>query len=91
MTEKEYLQYKHIKDEIDELKDFLAWCGNKYHCLGISHYRAKLKKKRKFLIGRVGCGAIGDTELELPSVLQDRIIEIMENYVDEKQKELDEL
>ena len=34
---------------------------------------------------------IKSTEINLPSELKDRIIEVIENYVDEKQKELDEI
>ena len=90
MTEKQFDKYKELQEKIEPLKDFLFWCGNKYHCGSVSKYGMRIIKK-KFCIGRVGFGVIKSTEINLPSELQDRIIEVIENYVDEKQKELDKI
>lgn len=90
MTEKQYKKYTELKKEIEPLKNFLFWCGKKYRCTSVGHYQTRILKK-KFCVGRVGCGCIENTEVKLPDELQDRIIEVIENYVDEKQKELDEI
>ena len=90
MTDKQYEEYKKLKDDIQPLKTFLFWCGKKYHCATLNHYKMRLIKK-KFHIGRVGCGAMQNTEVKIPTELQDRIIEVIEQYVDEKQKELDKI
>ena len=90
MTQQQYDKYTELKKEIEPLKDFLFWCGKQYRCTSVSHYKTRILKK-KFCVGRVGVGAIENTEVKLPDELQDRIIEVIEQDVDEKQKELDEI
>ena len=90
MTEIQYKQYKELQGKIEPLKDFLHWCGNKYRYNGVGQYETRILKK-KFCVGRIGYGAINSTEVELPLELQERIIAVIEQYVDEKQKELDEI
>ena len=90
MTEKQYEKYRELKQEIQPLKSFLFWCGKKYHCATFNHYKMRLIKN-KFHIGRVGCVAIKDMEVKIPLELQDKIIDVIERYVDEKQKELDKI
>lgn len=90
MTDKQFEKYKKLKEEIQPLKNFLYWCGNKYHCDIVGRYQTRILKK-KFRIGRVGSGFMESTEVELPQELQSRIIEVIEQYVDEKQKQLDEI
>jgi hypothetical protein len=90
MTELQYQKYRLLKEEIEPIKNFLFWCGSKYHGKSISHYGMRLIKK-KFNIGRKGYGATPDTEVTIPSELQERIVEVIEQWVDEKQRELDVL
>lgn len=92
MTEKQYKDYEKIRAEIEPLKDFLFWCGNKYHCPSVSNYNCRIiTKLKRFLIGRTGYGCIPNEEVELPRVLQLKIIQVIEDYVAEKEKEMEEL
>ena len=90
MTDKQFKEYQKLSNEIQPLKSFLYWCGNKYHNDMVSFYQTRIIKK-KFCIGRVGAGFMENTEVNLPLILQKRIIDVIEQYVDEKQKELDEI
>ena len=90
MTEIQFKKYKELTEEIEPLKNFLFWCGKKYRCSSVGSYQTRILKK-KFCVGRVGCGAIESTEVKLPLELQSRIVDVIEQYVDEKQKEIDEI
>ncbi len=92
MTEQQYRNYKIISEELKPIKDFLFWCGEKYKCNSVEKYNCRLiTKAKEFLIGRQGYGAMESTEVLLPKELQDRIIEVVEDYVAEKEKELEQI
>lgn len=94
MTEKQFVKYREIQEEIDPIKEFLFWCGNRYHGNGFGKYRFKLATCRKrFVLRRVGLagGVVAGDTFKMPRELQERIIEVVEQYFDEKQKELDEI
>lgn len=87
MTEQQYKEYERISEEIEPIKKFLFWCGERYKCNSVGKYDCRLiTKVKKILIGRKGYGAIGSTEVELSEELQDRIIEVVEDYVAEKER-----
>ena len=90
MTNEQFNKYQSLKKEIEPIKSFLEWCGKRYKCCFIGQYPMRLIKK-KFSIGQKGIGAIDSTIVEIPIELQDRIIDIIEKYVDEKQKELEKI
>ena len=86
MTEQQYYEYQKKKKELDEIKDFLFWCGKRHRkCLG--EYDSKIIVD-KLLFGRVGFGAIGSQNFVMPRELRDRVIAVVEQYVDEKELEL---
>lgn len=89
MTDNQFNRYKELKDEIAPLKEFLFWCGIKYHAGWISRRQMRIIKK-KFCVCK-DFGPIENNEVKLPLELQNRIIDVIEQYVDEKQKELDEI
>ena len=92
MTEQQYKDYERISKELKPIKDFLFWCGERYKCDSVGKYDCRLITKVKdFLIGRKGNRAIESTEVELSDELQDRIIEVVEDYVAEKEKELEQI
>lgn len=92
MTEQQYKAYEKISEEIAPLKNFLFWCGNRYRERSVTKYECRLVTKAKeLLIGRKGCGGVESREILLPRELQDKIIEVVENYVEEKEKELEQL
>lgn len=96
MTEQQYIRYKAINDEAERLKDFLSFCGKKYRVPFVGPYQINLVKKEKkvkrfFSIQRAARGAINSEELKINEVLQERIIDVIEQYVDELQKKLEEI
>lgn len=86
MTEQQYQAYQKTKRELESIKDFLFWCGNRHRkCLG--EYDSKIIVD-KMLFGRVGFGAIASHNFVMPQELRDRVIAVVEQYVDEKELEL---
>ena len=86
MTEQQYQEYQRKKRELDPIKDFLFWCGNRHRkCLG--EYDSKIIVE-KMLFGMIGFGAISSKEFVMPKELRDRVIAVVEQYVDEKELEL---
>ena len=90
MTNEQFEKYQALKKEIEPIKEFLEWCGKKYRCYGIEHYPMRLIKK-KFSIGRKGNLTMDNTRVEIPIELQDQIIDVIEEYFDEKLKELEKI
>lgn len=92
MTEGQYEEYKNKKEELNPIKEFLYWCGIKYKSDYVAKYKARLIGQKAIIkIGRKGIGAIKGMEVDLPKDLQAKIIGVIEDYVDEKEKELSEI
>lgn len=93
VTEEQYKKYQKIEKETAPIKDFLEWSGKKYKNKMTSLYRFSIKTfgaKFGLYMHRLFC-TIPENEFELPVELQDRIIEVLENYVDEKEQEKAEI
>ena len=90
MTDEQFEKYQTLKNEIEPIKEFLEWCGKRYRCYGVHPYPMRLIKK-KFSIGAIGNSLLDSTIVKLPIELQDRIIDVIEEYFDEKQKELEKI
>ena len=89
MTKEQYNKYKQIETELVPIKDFLFYCGNKYHEKRVSYFLSRLIIKRKF---RIGTRRIMDNKVfDVPRDLHDKIIDTIEQYVDEKEKEMQEI
>lgn len=94
MTDKQFKKYKELNDKIQPIMNFLCWVGGKYSDNSISNYEFEihpngfkkfaLKLKRYF-------GSSLENTYEIPLELQKRIVKTIEQYVDEKQKELEEI
>ena len=92
MTEKQFEEYRKTKKEVDEIKDFLGWCGKKYKFHGTSLFQTRvIGRKASISVGRKGYGAIGNTEILLPKELQESIIDLIEQYVERREKEMEEI
>ncbi len=86
MTEQQYQEYQRKKRELDPIKDFLFWCGKRRRkCLG--EYDVKIIVN-KLIFGMIGHGAISSKNFVMPNELRDRVIEVVGQYVDEKELEL---
>jgi hypothetical protein len=42
MTKEQYNKYKQIETELKPIKDFLFYCGNKYHEKGVRYFLSNL-------------------------------------------------
>ena len=92
MTEKQYKRYQEIEEEIKDTKKFLAWCGNKYHSFnGKYPFVLKMLRRGFALITQRPWSADLESTYCIPQELQQRIIEVMEQYVDEKEQEKNEI
>ncbi len=88
MTEKQYKEYNEIKKEVDELKNFLSWCGRKFDNMWFSLCGAKLiGKKRKIFLRYIARGCFA--ELEPSKELQTEILEVIERYVERREKDME--
>ncbi len=88
MTEKQFERYKEIVEEIKVLKELLGFCGNRHRVNGLCHYVMKIFKK-EIMLGRETI--YFDKPINVSDELQERIIDVIEQYVDEKEKELERL
>ena len=87
MTEKQYEQYREIKKEIDNLKSFLLACGVKYRKT-TGRFPTKLIRRGERVKMYNGCNCC---EYDISPTLQKRIIATIEQYVDEKHEELNQI
>lgn len=94
MTEEQYKKYTDIKNEIKILKDFLYFCGDKYRAEMTTQHKFSIKFfksiKDKFFLQEKLSMSNNDT-YELPKELQKRIIEVVEQYVEEREKEMENI
>lgn len=89
MTKEQYDKYEEIKKDLEPIKDFLFYCGNKYHEKGVCSFLSKLIIKRQFRIGTRK--NMDNIEFVVPRDLHNKIIDVIEQYVDEKEKEMEEI
>ena len=87
MTEKQYEQYGEIKKEIDNLETFLFACGVKYRKT-TGRFPTKLIRRGERVKMHNGCNC---RECDISPTLQKRIIATIEQYVDEKHEELNQI
>lgn len=93
MTESQYKEYVKIQEEIKPVKELLFWCGDRY-LNRISHAPypiCAIIPRRNFRIGRVGIGTMSSETYKLPKDLQDKITAVMEDWLAEKEKILEDI
>lgn len=93
MTEEQFKKYGEISDEVTKLKKFLMWCGKRYKDNSVSKYPFVIDTKtKKFSLRRIwSAWSVSCNTYEISVELQGRIVETIENYVAEKEKELERL
>ena len=93
MTKEQYAEYTRINDEVKCLKKFLMWCGKRYKDKSVSKYPFVIDTKtKKFNLRRMWfSSSISDNTYEISVELQNRIIETIEDYVNEKEQRLQEI
>lgn len=86
MTDKQYKKYKEVEEEIRPLKTFLKGFYTRFNsCPTLIFTKPKLKIKRRQTFVPDVC------EIEISNSLQSRILEVIGQYVDEKEKEQEKL
>ena len=86
MTDKQYKKYKEIEEEIKPIKTFLKGFYTRFNsCPTLIFTKPKLKFKRKQTYISDVC------EIEISYELQSRILEVIGQYIVEKEKEQREL
>lgn len=90
MTKEQFELYKKIENEIEDIRNFLFWCGKRYHGECVSKFRFNFltKGKELFLHRNSSLCTLEEDTFNIPIELQERIIEVIENYLDEKEEEL---
>ena len=93
MTKEQYNKYTEITKELEPIKEFLLWCGNKYKKVVYDYpfWICISKRIKGFVIRNKVSFAKWKHETELPKELQRRIVKVVEEYVEEREKELEEL
>lgn len=93
MTKEQFEKYEQIEDELKPIKIFLSLCGRKYHDKYASNYLSRLRyyKVPKFKIYPKHHTLGESVTFDIPKELHDRIIDVIEQYVDEKEKEKEAL
>ena len=90
MTKEQFELYKKIENEIEDIKKFLFWCGKRHHVEYVPKFRFDFlaKGKELFLHMNSSLSKSEENTFNIPIELQERIIEVVENYLDEKEEEL---
>ena len=94
MTDKQFKKYKELNDKIQPIMRFLDWVGGKYsdRCVGVYEFGIRPNGFKKFALKLIRYwGNSLENTYEIPLELQKRIVKTIEQYVDEKQKELEEI
>ena len=84
MTDEKYQEYKKKTEELKPIKSFLFWCGE-HGMMG------KLISASRILKLGVKFGWAKDEEIVMPKELKERVLETVKKYVEEKEKELEEI
>lgn len=86
MTNKQYKKYKEAEEEIRPLKTFLKGFYTRFNsCPTLIFTKPKLKIRRRQTFVPDVC------EIEISYALQSRILEVIGQYIHEKEKEQKEL
>ena len=93
MTKEQYEKYTKINEEVEPLRTFLSWCGNKHRVKAVGKYpfRIDAKKKKFDLKNMLHLSYAPDSTYEISVELQNRIIETIESYVEEKEFEMENI
>ena len=90
MTEEQYKKYERLYSELQPVKTFLSWCGDRYKNQSTSKFQFKIitKAKNFFLYRKWYAATIKENTFEIPEDLQKRIIALIEEWVEEKENKM---
>lgn len=90
MTKEQYEEYTKLDDKLKGVRDFCFWCGNRHHDKYVStfYFNIITKGKELFLHRKCSTSLEENNTYQIPMDLQERIIQVVESYLDEKEQEL---
>lgn len=90
MTEEQYKKYGNMYSELQPVKTFLEWCGDRYKNQVTRKFDFKIiaKAKNLFLYRKFYAANIEENTYEIPEDLQKRIVIVIEDWVEEKENEM---
>lgn len=92
MTKEQIEKYHKIEDEIRPLKGLMGFCGERYRMqAAFNPWKMKLRRFRRTL--RMSGQGLPEcyTDVAIPKELQTEIVTVIENYIDRREKEMEEL
>lgn len=96
MKKEQIEKYHKIEDEIQPLKELMGWCGKNYKIPGTSLLRMYMTKiwmcipviyRDKIMLSHIDA----HSPIVIPKELQAEIVAVIENYIERREKEMEEL
>ena len=86
MTDKQYKEYKKAKEELEPVKNFLFWCGEK-------RVPSQTDSLFKMFFASLGIkfGFAKDEIFKMPKELRERVLLTIKDYVEEKETEMGDI
>lgn len=93
MTKEQVKKYREIEDEIRPLKNLMELCGNKYRGRPLDRmWRMSMYVFcKKVLMFRCNEPFTRQCETTFPKELQTEVVTVIENYIERREKEMEEL
>lgn len=92
MTKEQVKKYREIEDEIRPLKGLMELCGEKYRAqAAFNPWRIMLRRFCRTI--RVSGRGLPEcyTDVAVPKELQAEIVAVIENYIERREKEMEEI
>lgn len=92
MTKEQVKKYYNIEKEIQPLRALMELCGDKYRIKSLDHmWRMFMYTTKKRLHLRTNEPNCIEFSTVIPKELQTEIVAVIENYIERREKEMEEL
>lgn len=92
MTKEQVKKYNDIEKEIQPLRALMELCGDKYRIKSLdSRWRMIIYTAKKLLHLRCNEPNCIEYSVAIPKELQAEIVAVIENYIERREKEMEEL
>lgn len=92
MTKEQVEKYRKIEDEIRPLKEYMKFCGERFRkYTNCNPWKMRLRRLGKVI--RLSGRGLPEcyTDIAIPKELQIEIVAVIENYIERREKEMEEL
>lgn len=92
MTKEQINKYREIEKEIQPLKELMEFCGEKYRARHIFEpWKLRIRRfAQTFWLSAHGVPEYC-SDVVIPAELQTEIVAVIENYIERREKEMEEL